>query len=338
MDHKIQNLEHSLEFLQEQHAATLHGLQEEISKLQTKCSSLIQKLAENTQQGGIDVEKASDQPASNEERLRATQLQYKQMKETLENKEERILMLEAQSKSKEQKYLNDLKHYQLKAAELQTELEHKSASIAYLTTKLQQTKVKENVVSGNEVVVSAGRAKPLTPSPPRGNSANRQHEHRKNIRCFVNAPTAGVAGVVVGNTALKDVSPEYILHNSSANVARSTHKTTKHSITDPPRPALGFSQSRRERDMILVNRPKPTDYEDFIKMNHSDEVLTKPVIEPLPPITPRSGKPSRPQRGKTYTNKNAVSCPGSAGEVETVIVESSLPSPERAYRKVQDMT
>jgi len=338
MEYKIQSLENALAFLQEQHAATISGLQEEINKLQKKCSSLIHQVAASGLQDNFKDSKESSKQTELEEMLNDTQIQYTKLKDALENKEGRIFMLEAQSKSKEQKYLNDLKHYQRKAAELQNELEHKSASIAYLTTKLHQSKMKDTVLT-NDIVLTAGKGNDnLSPSPPRGQPPS-HHQERKNIRCFVNAPAANVAGIVVESNT-HDIPVDIDRINSPSKISSVTgrHRVkTKHSIFDPARPALGLSQSKRDRDLILVNRPKPTDYEDFIKMNESDNTVTKPIVEPLPPITPRSGKTTQPH-GKTYANKNVKTRTNSTGEVETVIVETSLPSPDRPYGKIQDLS
>ena len=244
-------------------------------------------------------------------------------------------MLEAKWKNKEQKYLNDMIHYQRKAEELQIELEHKSASIAYLTTKLQERKAKGTLLT-NEAVASGNIS--FSPSPPSGNP-NRQHE-RKHIRCVVNSPAANVTGLVLESTCYQENTPDYGIQNTlTKNSIGRFPSRFKHSITDPARPSAGHSQSKRDRDMILYNKPKPSDYKDFIKINQSGDTITKAVIEPLPPITSRSAKQLRQSSSKTFCNNNKKKAhSNTSGEVETVIVESGLSSPERPYGKLQDLS
>jgi len=309
--HKIQSLEQSLTFLQEQHTSTLKGLHEEISKLQKKCSTLINELSRS----GVNVERTEKiADSSLKDKLNEYRAEHSKLVKTIESKDERIRMLELQLKSKDQKYINDLKHYQLKATELQTEIEHKAASITYLTAKLQQNHVKDTILMNESVTTGSV----LVPSPPKG-APNRLHE-RKNIRCVVSSPAANVAGFVLESTA-----PSYVLQNPSVKSNGRFSMRQK-----PSTDSIGrLSQTpRREPDVILLSKPRPSDYEDFIKMNQSEETITKQVIEPLPPIAST--------RGKTFSKrKNRTS---SSGKVETLIVEPSLASPDRPVRTLQDLS
>ena len=132
-------------------------------------------------------------------------------------------------------------------------------------------------------------------------------------------------------------STSYVLQNPLAKSSSGKLSTTryKHSINDPPRPALGHSQSRRDHDMILFSRPKPTDYEDFIRLQ-SDETIAKPMIEPLPPIASSAGKQFRQGKSKNFSNKKSHS--NLSGEIETVIVDPGLSSPDRPCGKLQDLS
>lgn len=337
MGEKVINLERSVSFLQEKHASTIEGLHDEISKLQRKCSEMIHQLAHfeiTENDDGNDSRKLSDVDELKDQLL-ASNKENQKLKEMLALKEEKILKLKAQSKSKEHKYLNEFKQLHRKTVELQSELDHKAACIAYLNSKLNSNKVRDTILT-NEAAVVTGNMK-YSPSPPRGDSGRKPND-RKNTRFFTN-PAANVNGIIVESKSQQDLPVDFVIQNSVAKTnSGKLSGRFKHSLSDPARPAHGFSQTRREQNAILFNRPKPTDYKDFIKLNNqTTETMNKTIIEPLPPIAPKSGK-TRKNVGKTYSNKNTVSPTNSPGDVETVIFDSALSSPDKTYRKVQDLT
>lgn len=343
-EQKIQSLQHSILFLQSQHASTLSDLHKEIEKLQQRCSELTFQLTLSGV-GGNGIQPGPVVKDVLEDEIRTIRQGNKELLCTVETKDKRILLLEGQLKSKEQRYHDDLKNIQRRIAELEHEMESKSNTIAYLTSQIQQNKLKykprnldvnmvdnEGVEGGidNNMVM-------FNPLPPTGSPIRRRDY---NLRRSLTSPSASKAGIVQESSSHQLIASDYVLENSlpKTNSTRFSNRY-KQSITDPARPSVGYSHSKRERDLKLAtsSRPKPTDYEDFIKISQSQDIVQKSTIEPLPPITTRSGRQLRePIKTHARVLRSNKATANSRGEVETVIMDANLPSPERTYRKVQN--
>lgn len=338
LEQKVQSLQHSVLFLQQQHACTLEGLHQEIGRLQQKCSTLTFQLSQDPKNSNGSPSAGSSLKDILEGEIRELRLENTNLKGTIESKDKIILFFETQAKSKEQKYNDDLKNIQRKVSELQLDVEQKATTIAYLTTQLHQTKLKNRRKSTNENNIESTErpASILNPSPPRGSPRNKY-----NLRRVVTSPAAAnVSGLIQAKSSHQLVASDDVLENSlpKTNSSRFSNKY-KQSLTDPARPSNGYSQVKRERELRLAtnNKPKPTDYEDFIAISQSQEVISKPSMEPLPPITTRSGKQLREStikaRSRVLRNKPTAN---SSGDVETLIFEKSLTSPEKTYRQLQN--
>lgn len=283
-----------------------------------------------------------------EDEIRAIRNANKELSLNLGTKEKRINLLEGQLKSKEQKYHDDLKNVQRRISELENELKNKSNTIAYLTLQIQQNKVK--FVSSDSDVNMADYSNQyelggdrnvikLTPLPPTSESPTRRRNY--NLRRSVTSPSASKAGIIQESSSHQLIASESVLQNSVQKTNSTRFSTRyKQSLTDPARPAAGHSQVRRERELKFANasKPKPTDYEDIIRLSQSHEVIQKSTtIEPLPPITTRSGRQLRePIKTRSRVLRSNKATANSRGEIETVILDANLPSPERNYRRIQN--
>jgi len=336
LEQKVQSLQHSVLFLQEQHSLTLNGLHAELEKLQKKCSDLTFKNSLSqldtfaTEQD--ESNSLKEQFESEIRTLRKDNLEYKKL---IEAKDKRLKLLEGQLKSKEQKYNDDIRNIQRIVAELQLELENKSSSIAYLTAQLQKQKLSDN----NAYNEQQERGLSFSPSPPRGGTPSKRNNIRRRT-VISPSPAANVTGLIEQNSSHQLHASDHVLEHSLPKNNSSRFSTRyKQSIADPPRPAIGHSQIKRERDLRLNNKVK-SDYEDFIRLSESSEVVTKASVEPLPPITTRSGRQLREKeppnakfnrKAATRLLRSNKATASSTGGVETIIVENQLKSPERQY-------
>eukprot|EP00795_Rhopilema_esculentum_P015595 gene15595-6865_t len=256
-----------------------------------------------------------------------------QLKGLVETRDKRISLLEGQLKSKEQKYHNDLKLVQRNIAELKSEIDAKSNTIAYLTTQLHQLKMR-----GAKPDSNVGQ---IVPAPPREGTprtrALRRTATSPTTRSFSPSEDAYFTSHQV------DIS-ELPVQSAIAIKGKNLPSRPAQSLSNPARPALGHSAARRERELHLYSRPKPSDYKDFINAplkGNDVNFLPKPPAAPLPPIS--ASKNGRQQnvsnmrqskeKGLTDSRHKKISARG--GEITEVVVDP-LSSPERTWRKVQD--
>lgn len=337
-EQKIQGLQHSVLFLQQEHAHALQGLHQEIVRLQQKCSALTFQVTQDPKHSNIPHNTGSSLKDIFESEIRELRLDNTKLKGILETKDKRILLIEGQLKSKEQKHNDDLKNVQRKINDLQHELEQKSTNIVYLTTQLHQSKFKTNIKKESDYSSESRENATiiLNPSPPRGSPRTKY-----SLRRVATSPAAAnVTGLIQSKSSHQLAASDIVLEHSIPKTNSSRFSTKyKQSINDPARPANGHSHIKKERELKLAtnNKPKPTDYEDFINMSQSHDVISKPSMEPLPPITTRSGRQLRDSTMKTRTrvlrNKATAS---SSGDVETIILETNLTSPDKSYRQLQN--
>lgn len=324
---KIKSLQQSVLFLQKEHSETLSGLYKEISKLQEQCSDLnfqlIQQQAQTNDKSNknitgqrIDESSKSVRRQTNDDSSTNKQVQIyesssahtKSVKEQeksifsvqLESPDKRISLLEAQLKSKEQKFSCDLQNAQRIIASLQVEVENKSSSIAYLTTQLN----KFMNLQGNNVEFS----KPaVCPSPPLATPIRRRSSRNKVL-----SPSASLDGFIHEHYS-QEIVTDYVLQNSlpkNNRVKLSSSLISKHSIDDLP--SWHYQK--------LSGKPKPSDYEDFISMSQPNVVISKSSIQPLPPITTRSGKKLiEPTNAKKVLRNRPKATASACGEVEQII-------------------
>ena len=266
-----------------------------------------------------------------------------------QNKDKRIQLLEGQLRSKEQKYHADLKNIQRRIAELEHELENKASTIAYLTSTIQQKKSKKTPFVeghvGSHVFdeqqqqlqqqhsnVSSNAAKSrFSPTPPPPMVMGQSKRRDYNLRRSGVTPSPSRAGVIQDGSSHQMISSDYVLQNTlpKTNSTRISQRYSKQSNLEQSK-----SHTKRDKELKMANhtRPKPPDYEDFIKMSQP-EMIQKSSAEPLPPITTRSGRQLRePVQTRSRAHRHARPTASALGEVETVIMDSNLSSPERTLR------
>lgn len=258
-----------------------------------------------------------------------------QMKGSLESKDKRIILLEGQLKSKEQKFMNDLKLAQRHNSELKSELDSKSNTIAYLTTQLHQLKTLSQKADKN-IPDKAN----TVPAPPREGTPSRRTRRRTTPSP---SPNNSSSDSLVNLSSHQLDTSELILQASLSNrgIGRSLPTRPAQSHANPARPAHGHSAARRERELHLINRQRPTDYKEIINAQQSTdrELIPRPPADPLPPIS--SSKNARKIRSnESRCELNVDSRKGRrstshGGEITEVVVDP-LSSPERTWKKAQN--
>ncbi|XP_050409042.1 coiled-coil domain-containing protein 92 [Patella vulgata] len=159
------NLESSILFMQQEHSDTLKGLHEEIQNLQKKCTDLTFQLTMH----GLSIEESDDVSSKFselknqlDEKTRFIKIQETQLSE----KDAKIKDLEQAVKAYKKKYLDEARQQTQIVNTLKADIETKSCTVAYLTSKLHQIKVQSKVDPVPENIIrrtDAGRI----PAPPK---------------------------------------------------------------------------------------------------------------------------------------------------------------------------
>jgi len=334
-EQKIQSLQHSVAFLQSQHADTLVSLHKEIEKLQKKCSALTHQLtfSKDIPSSSKGFVKEEHNNGVLQDELENYRRENVDLSSKLDGKEKRINFLEGQLRSREQKHQDDLKNVQRRIAKLENQLDSKANTIVYLTSKIQQNKNKSvnDDGSSEQITNSSGPSNIQTsfsPSPPSLLQVNPSSSKRReyNLRRSGVSPSPSKAGVIQDGSSssrqldfvLQNTLPKTTRHSSRHN----NNNNNKHSETN----------TRRGEKELNFSKPKPPDYEDFLQISQP-EIVQKSAIEPLPPITTRSGRQLRNSTIQQSRNHRQQAPRATTnGEVETVILDT-LSSPERNLRR-----
>ncbi|KAK3781070.1 hypothetical protein RRG08_010081 [Elysia crispata] len=185
------NMESSILFMQQEHAAILKGLHEEIGRLQKRCTDLTFQLTMHgltiDESGSVDSQMQQVQQELESSRTRITTLEKQ-----LADRDKRVERLETEARSQRKRWLDESRAQSQVMNTLRAELEAKANNIAYLTTELHRLKQKsrsqEQGESGNGQAGGSGdvnkysqRPEPGAPSQPgylhpdSGKKAHPQH-------------------------------------------------------------------------------------------------------------------------------------------------------------------
>lgn len=241
--------------------------------------------------------------------------------------------MEGQLRSREQKHQDDLKNVQRRIAKLENQLDSKANTIVFLTSKIQQNKNKlasdgdgpsEQMTDSS---VPSNIKTSFSPSPPSLLQVNPSSSKRReyNLRRSGVSPSPSKAGVIQdGSSSSRQL--DFVLQNT---LPKTTRHSSRHNNNNNKH---SEAATRRGEKELNFSKPKPPDYEDFLQISQP-EIVQKSAIEPLPPITTRSGRQLRNSTiHQTRSNRQQAPRATTSGEVETVILDS-LSSPERNLRR-----
>jgi len=135
------NLDSSILFMQQEHAAILKGLHEEIAVLQKRCTDLTFQLTMNgltiDEPGSIDTQMQEVQ-----QELESSRTKIVTLEKNVSERDKRIERLEAEARSQRKRWLDESRAQSQTMNNLRAELEAKANNIAYLTTELHRLKQK----------------------------------------------------------------------------------------------------------------------------------------------------------------------------------------------------
>lgn len=317
---QLQNAESSILFMQQEHAKTLQGLYAEINKLQKKCGELTFKLAMNatSSDGGEVAAQVKQSLDESQKVLNDLKTENIELKGIIEVKNKRIVVLEGQLKTLDQKYIKDLSDKEANLAAVVRELEKKSDTVAYLTSQLHSTKLRQSgrhhqtrpssVKKTKEIPLEAKEATAegtatsyqnsstteestivlsRTPVPPReGTPSSVQRRYRRSVTSPAPQEVKSLNGKMKMSRAVGiQASPNEIQLNVAPVKSSKGMPTRPKRASSPSRPGLGISKGLQRS--TGKDRPLPDDYVEFLKTGSRPEpqVVVRAAPDPLPPIS-----------------------------------------------------
>lgn len=359
---QLQNAESSILFMQQEHAKTLQGLYAEINKLQKKCGELTFKLAMNatSSDGGEVAAQVKQSLDESQKVLNDLKTENIELKGIIEVKNKRIVVLEGQLKTLDQKYIKDLSDKEANLAAVVRELEKKSDTVAYLTSQLHSTKLRQSgrhhqtrpssVKKTKEIPLEAKEATAevaatsyqnsstteestivlsRTPVPPReGTPSSVQRRYRRPVTSPAPQEVKSLNGKMKMSRAVGiQASPNEIQLNVAPVKSSKGMPTRPKRASSPSRPGLGISKGLQRS--TGKDRPLPDDYVEFLKTGSRPEpqVVVRAAPEPLPPISANerlAATPITPYTGRVQMSRGHSS-QGVPAAIYTVAHEGDGP-------------
>lgn len=260
-----------------------------------------------------------------------------ELKGIIDVRNKRIVVLEGQLKTLDQKHSKDLSEKEAHLATVAKELEKKSDTIAYLTSQLHNSKIRqsgkhhqnkptsskkatevshepqearlENTTAGENVSLT-DLVSSRTPVPPReGTPSNVQRRYRRSTTSPV--PQSLGAKMKTSRAVGIQASPNEIQLNVAPVKSSKGMPSRPKRASSPSRPGLGISKGHQRS--AGRDRPLPEDYVEFLRTGHraDPQVVVRAAPEPLPPIstnerlatTPKSPYTGRVPMGSRHSSQ-----------------------------------
>lgn len=264
-----------------------------------------------------------------------------ELKGIIDVKNKRIIVLEGQLKTLDQKYVKDVSEKEAKLAAVVRELEKKSDTVAYLTSQLHNSKIKQSGrhhqnkpssgkritevypesqeaqletttaganVSSNTNVSDAVSSR--TPVPPREGTPSNVH---RRYRRSTTSPVPQSLGTKMKTSRAVGIqaSPNEIQLKVAPAKSNKGMPSRPKRASSPSRPGLGISKGHQRS--AGRERPLPDDYVEFLRTGNRAEpqVVVRAAPEPLPPIstnerlvtTPKSPYSGRVQMSSRHSSQ-----------------------------------
>lgn len=283
-----------------------------------------------------------------------------ELKGIIEVKNKRIVLLEGQLKTLDQKYIKDLSDKEANLAAVVRELEKKSDTVAYLTSQLHSTKLRQSgrhhqtrpssVKKTKEIALEAKEAAAegtatsyqnsstteesaivlsRTPVPPReGTPSSVQRRYRRSVTSPAPQEVKSLNGKMKMSRAVGiQASPNEIQLNVAPVKSSKGMPTRPKRASSPSRPGLGISKGLQRS--TGKDRPLPDDYVEFLKTGSRPEpqVVVRAAPEPLPPISANerlAATPITPYTGRVQMSRGHSS-QGVPAAIYTVAHEGDGP-------------
>ena len=281
-----------------------------------------------------------------------------ELKGIIEVRNKRIVVLEGQLKTLNQKYVKELSDKDSNLAVVVKELEKKSDTVAYLTSQLHSNKLRQSgrrnqsrpssVKNAKEVsheaketaaqsVVTTGvisshvEASPpsRTPVPPsEGTPSNSHRRYRRSVTSPASQDVKALSSKMKTSRAVGiQASPNEIQLNVSPVKSSTGMPLRSKRASSPSRPGLGISRALHRS--AGRDKPLPDDYVEFLKTGTRPEpqVVVRAAPEPLPPISANerlSTTPKTPYTGRVQMTRGHSS-QGVPAAIYTVAPEGDGP-------------
>lgn len=265
-----------------------------------------------------------------------------ELKGIIDVKNKRIVVLEGQLKMLDQKYVKDLSEKEANLLAVTRELDKKSDTIAYLTSQLHSSKIRQSgkhhqnkpysgkkptegahesqearleSTTAGENVSSSDPVSSRTPVPPKeGTPSNVQRRYRRSTTSPV--PQSLGAKMKTSRAVGIQASPNEIQLNVAPVKSSKGMPLRSKRASSPSRPGLGISKSLQRS--AGRDRPLPEDYVEFLRTgNRADpQVVVRAAPEPLPPISTNERLATTPK--SPYTGRVQMSRHSSQGVPATI--------------------
>ncbi|XP_076473026.1 coiled-coil domain-containing protein 92-like [Babylonia areolata] len=314
------NLESSILFMQQEHAATLKALHEEIHKLQKKCTDLTFQLTMHGFSVEDEGEAADSQLQQVQQELREAQSLEDRLQTQLGEEAERLRQLEAELRTEKKRHGDEMRQAAQSISSLRAEVEAKSNNIAFLTTELHRLKVRQKAGAGggDRVVVDAGptivrRTQPQyghLPAPPRDmltNSARMRHRGssrplpgpgvRRSVGVAPSVSSTGVGGgeaeALARSLRVTSASARSSGSESPVDISPFVHRDTAPSVVEVKKPAPlppiapSSHPGLGERDPHLDK----TDLQHVAMAKRGRRAVSRPRSSPTPEVATLAVEP-----------------------------------------------
>ena len=283
-----------------------------------------------------------------------------ELKGVIEVKNKRIIVLEGQLKTLDQKYAKDLSDKESNLTAVVRELEKKSDTVAYLTSQLHSSKLRQSgrhhqsrptsvkktkevsleskettgeSSAAGECISSQIEAFPLTPSrtpvpPTEGAPSNVQRRYRRSVTSPAPQEVTLLSTKMKTSRAVGiQASPNEIQLNVAPVKSSKGMPLRPKRASSPSRPGLGISKGLQRS--AGRDRPLPDDYVEFLKTGSRAEpqVVVRAAPEPLPPISANeklATTPKTPYTGRVQMSR-AHSSQGVPATIYTVAPDGDGP-------------
>lgn len=264
-----------------------------------------------------------------------------ELKGIIDVKNKRIIVLEGQLKTLDQKYVKDVSEKEANLAAVVRELEKKSDTVAYLTSQLHNSKIKQsgrhhqNKTSSGKRITEASpesheaqletttagahassntnmsdAVSSMTPVPPREGTPSNVH---RRYRRSTTSPVPQSLGTKMKTSRAVGIqaSPNEIQLKVAPVKSSKGMPSRPKRASSPSRPGLGISKGHQRS--AGRERPLPDDYVEFLRTGNRAEpqVVVRAAPEPLPPIatnerletTPKSPYSGRVQVSSRHSSQ-----------------------------------
>ncbi|XP_077995800.1 coiled-coil domain-containing protein 92-like [Glandiceps talaboti] len=309
---QLRNAESSILFMQQDHAKTLQGLHTEIQKLQKKCSELTFELAMKTTTT-VDEDYYMKKIKSLEANLNVKSTKTIELEKEVEKRDKRLNLLEQQLRAQDKKYRDELKLKSQKMNSLNSELDNRSATIAYLTASLHKEKQKHKNRNEQtvELLEKGDKRNPIPPKDPARNSARRRSQLRRSA-----------------------TSP--VQYDLSLETFQTSPPSAVNSVSEGRVGSGGRRPQIRPASPVVGDLPDPSPF--LIAREPSDEEV-RLEVKPCPPVLPpiRDPKDELESKHTVFTRRGyrfAKKKDNTGAAVNTLAVDQ-IASSEPEYRKLE---